>query len=245
MRTEMNRPRAPYGIKEPGSPPIPDPWYVRLLNLASQKSAQLAARYGAQNTSGQIVGDPHNTYSTVLQAGWHRPTQPKADPIGNVIQYPDPQSLKPWPTNPGSRWTPLNRTFRMDPRPVCVGQMRPAYLPAPEAYDRYSSANPGFAGPANPRSTPYHQDYLPVRFDTRIPARITRPHRAGLALMGGVMQHGTRQTYGQWGESIIIPPPGFTRTPSQAYRSASGVLSRKTGTGRERIPAIFTPSQVQ
>lgn len=243
MRTAYNRPRGPYGIKEPGSPPLPNPWYVRLLNLVSQKSAQMSARYAAQNTSGQIVGDPRNTYVTVLQAQWHRPTQHHADPIGDVVQQPVDGAQ--WPTALGSRHTPTNRTFKMDARPQFVGHMRPAYLPAYEPYDRYSSAGAAWQGPGVPSQQPYHQDYLPVRFDTRIPARITRPHRAGLALMGGVQQHGTRQTYGQWGQSIIIPPPGFTRTPSQAYRSVSGVLARNIGTGRERIPAIFTPTQVQ
>lgn len=238
-----HRPRSPYGIKEPGSPPRPNPWYVRLLDLASMKSTQLAARFGAQNNSGQIVGDTRDTYSTVLQATWHRPTQPRADPITQPVQ--EPFMGRQWPTSPGSAWTPMDRRFGMDQRPVMVGHMRPTYLPRPEPYDRYSSAVPQYQGPSNPHEEPYYQDYLPVRFDTRIPARITRPHRQGLALMAGVQQHGTRQTWGQWGTSIIMPPVGFTRVPTQSYRSVAGILSKKVGTGRERIPAIFTPTSVQ
>lgn len=238
-----HRPRAPYGIKEPGSPPRPNPWYVRLFMLASVKSAQLANRFAVQNNSGQIVGNTRDTYSTVLQTAWHRPTQPRADPITQPVQ--EPTVARQWPGMPGSKMRPLNTRFGMDARPVQVGHMRPAYLPLEEPYARFSSGVPQYQGPSNPLEEPYHQDYLPVRFDTRIPARITRPHRPGLALMAGVQQHGTRQTWGQWGTSIIMPPVGFTRVPTQSYRSVAGVLSKKVGTGRERIPAIFTPTSVQ
>lgn len=236
-----NRIRSPYGIMNPGSPPRPHPWYVHLINLVSTKSAALAKRYAVDNTSGQIPN--RGDMATVLQASWHRPTQPKADPVTQPTLQPSDRSQ--WPSLPGSRWSPSNRTFKMDARPVLTGHLRPAYLPLPERYDRFSSAPSQYQGPSIPRTNPYSQDYLPTRFDTRIPARITRPHRMGLALMGGVQQHGTRQTWGQWGESIIIPPPGFTRTPSQSVRSVAGVLSPRPGTGRERIPAVFTPTQVQ
>jgi hypothetical protein len=214
----------------------PTPWYVRFVAVASERSAKIRARYQQQASSGQIVGAGADTYATRLQAGWHRATQPRNDPITQVEQTP---SIMPqWPDQPGYKETPLDRTFKMDPRPLVPGHMRPMYRPRPENYRRIYSETGQYAA-----------DYLPQRpgFNVVPPMRIPRMHRDGLALMAGACQFGTRQTWGQGESSGVLPPVQMTLgAKSRGVRSIRGVLGGiRQGSGRERIPGVFTPTSIQ
>lgn len=240
--------RSPYGIKEPGSPPRPTPFVIRLAELVSTKVNALRQRYESTNTSGQIADVTGDPYDVKLQAQWHRPTQPNAGPITQPIQRP-PAEQRAYPGEPGSRHAPTSRIYGMDERSEVLGHARPAFLPGSylragvaEPYERFASTNA-------PKAHWYRQDFLPVRIDDRTPpVRLVRPHRAGLSLMGGQNQFGTRQTWGQGGGSIVIAPPAFTRTVTQGVRSVGGAAAKnrcRVGTGRERIPAVFTPTSVQ
>src|SRR5437588_3435418 len=235
--------RSPYGIKEPGSPPRPVPWWARKLGELGGRMTAVRQRYEQQSTSGQIVGavrgHTRDDYATRLQAQWRSggTRGSRADPITEAYAAPPP--ARQWPGGaPGGAWTPSDRNRRMDPRPAFLGHMGGAYLPRDEAYTVYGAQ-------FEPRSRRYYSDYLPFRIGPpTMPFRIVRPHRWGLALMAGSEQFGTRQTYGQGPDSLVVAPPQFSRT-GQGVRSVGGVLAPKQGTGRERIPAVFNPSSVQ
>jgi hypothetical protein len=215
----------------------PNPWYVRFFSQLTERSAAVRARYQAQANSGQIIGAGGDTYATKLQSRWHRPTQPRADPLFQNEQTPSVMGA--WPDTPGAQAHPMSRTLRQDHRPSMAGERRPTYYQRWEPYTRHHS-NDG------PRDHTYAQDFLPTRFMTVPPLKITRMHRPGISLMAGIAQYGTRQTWGQGETSGVFPPAQVTLGfKSRGVKSIGGVLAPKQGTGRERIPAIFTPTSIQ
>jgi hypothetical protein len=222
----------------------PTPWYVRAITSISERSSRIRARYQQQSTSGQIAGTA-DTYATKLQSTWRSGGTHggRADPITQVQQTPS--VMTEWPSTPGGDSAPSmpsNRTRRQDQRPSLAGERRPTYYQRWEPYERHHSTD-------GPHQHMYAQDFLPVRFAVVPPLKITRMHRPGISLMAGIAQYGTRQTWGQGEASGVLPPVQTTLgAKSRGVRSIRGVLGGaglNRGSGRERIPAIFTPTSIQ
>jgi hypothetical protein len=146
-----------------------------------------------------------------------------------------PSVMGPWPHTPGDYLA--SSPYGMDVRNTTqVNGKRPMFRPRFEGGQvRTYSATSQRAG-----------EYLPTRFSVVPPMRIVRMHRYGTGMMGGAVQFGTRQTWGQGEDCIVVSPVNvIVGMKSRGIISARGVLSPKQGTGRERIPALFTPSSVQ
>lgn len=234
------RQRSSYGIHNSFDRPVgPTPWPVRFINALSERSAQIRARYTAQSNTGQIPGTGDG-YADKLQTQWRRGSASggtRADPITQVSQIP---TVAPnWPHHTGAYGlgSRPNSFYGMDTRlPDQVNGRHPMYLPRFEGGQiRLKSETSQRAG-----------EYLPIRFSVVAPMRIVRMHRYGTGMMAGSAQFGTRQTWGQ-GESCLVIAPVQTSKgmKSRGIISARGMLAPKQGTGRERIPALFTPSSVQ
>lgn len=229
-------------------------WTMRLAYaLAPTVTEKMAARYRAQSNSGQIVtGDPRRSaYPTRLQAQWRSggTRGSRADPIYPIAAGPSMYAQPPWPHRAG-RNMPTDRVRGMDQRPLYAGDVRPSYLARDERLEQGHSRTGqkcdgllnrnGFEGTAGVSAG----GAASVR---RAPNRIPRMHRPGLALMGGPSQFGTRQTWGQGPQSLVIAPAQLQlNAKSRGVRSVRGSLApNRAGSGRERIPAIFTPTAVK
>jgi hypothetical protein len=243
------RQRSSYGIHQSfdSAPTGPTPWMVRFIMFASERTSQIRQRYWSQSNSGQIPGSS-DSYANKLQIKWRGGAATggtRADPIVQNAQIPS--VMADWPnrsgSSPGMQKKAVSR-YGMDTRnPQLVNGRRPMYVPRYQGgqirhYSSYPIGHPG--------EDCYAQDYLPTRFSTVPPMKIVRMHRYGTGMMAGGCQFGTRQTWGQGPDSLVISPvnmiPGMK---SRQVISVRGMLSPKQGTGRERIPAIFTPSSIQ
>jgi hypothetical protein len=235
--------RSSYGIHNSFDRPVgPTPWPVRFINALSERSASIRARYWNQSSSGQIVGTGGaDSYATKLQTQWRSggARGSRADPIVQNAQIPT--TMAGWPHHvggPGNSKMPSS-PYKMDPRdPNLVNGKHPMYLP------RYEGGQIRLKSETSQRAG----EYLPTRFSVVPPMRIVRMHRYGTGMMGGPSQFGWPQTWGQYndGGCIVISPVNvIAGMPSRGVRSVRGILSPKGGTGRERIPAVFTPSSVQ
>jgi hypothetical protein len=240
---DMTRAAHSRNVEGPQRAAGPTPWYVRAITSISERSNRIRARYQQQSASGQIIGAGGDTYATKLQSTWRSGGTHggRADPITQTGQTPTVASQ--WPSSPGGGAAPSmpsQRARRQDQRPSMAGERRPTYYQRWEPYIRHEST-------MGPRADWYAQDYLPTRFATIPPQKITRMHRPGLSLMAGACQYGTRQTWGQGQSSGVLPPVQTTLgAKSRGVRSIRGVLGGvNQGSGRERIPAIFTPTSVQ
>jgi hypothetical protein len=236
------RQRSSYGIHNSFDRPAgPTPWPVRFINALSERTAQIRMRYWTQSNTGQIPGTG-DAYADKLQTQWRRGSASggtRADPIVQNAQIPT--TMAGWPHQiggPGNSKHPTS-PYLMDPRdPGLVNGRHPMYLP------RYEGGQIRLKSETSQRAG----EYLPTRFSVVPPMRIVRMHRYGTGMMGGPSQFGWPQTWGQYsdGGCLVISPvnvlPGMK---SRQIRSVRGVLSPKGGTGRERIPAVFTPSSVQ
>ncbi len=232
--------RSAYGIRNSFDKPAgPSPWPVRFITALSERSAQIRARYIGQSNTGQIPGTG-NGYADKLQTQWRRGAASggtRADPITQPSQIPTLTAAYPhYGVSAGTGSKP-NSWYGMDPRNAELPNgRRPMYLPRFEGGQiRLHSETSQRAG-----------EYLPTRFAVNPPMRIVRMHRLGTGMMAGSAQFGTRQTWGQGPDSIVIAPARLVRgMKSRGIISARGMLAPKQGTGRERIPALFTPSSVQ
>jgi hypothetical protein len=237
------RQRSTYGIHNSFDRPSgPDPWPVRFINALSERSTKIRMRYWAQSNTGQIPGTGDG-YADKLQTQWRRGSASggtRADPIVQNAQIPSIAPGYPHQTGAyglGSR--PLS-SYGMDSRnPELPNGRHPMYLPRNESGQiRLHSETSQRAG-----------EYLPTRFSVVPPMRIVRMHRYGTGMMGGPDQFGWPQTWGQYnkyGGSLVVSPPQFVKgMKSRGVISTRGMLSPKGGTGRERIPAVFTPSAIQ
>lgn len=233
------RNRSAYGIHNSDDRPAgPTPWFVHFINALSERSAKVRARYQRESASGQIPGTA-DTYATKLESQWRSggTRGSRADAITQRAQIPT--LMAGWPQQVGSgaqSAKPASR-YGMDPRnPSLVNGKSPMYLPRHEGGQIRLHSQTGQTA----------QDYLPTRFSVVPPMRIVRMKRYATGMMGGSAQFGTRQTWGQGPDCIVISPvnviPGMR---SRGVISARGVIAPKQGTGRERIPALFTPSSVQ
>ena len=234
------RQRSAYGIHNSFDKPAgPSPWPVRFINALSERSAQIRARYWTQSNTGQIPGTG-DAYADKLQTQWRRGSASggtRADPIVQIAQIPT--RAPAYPGHPGSSGmgSIASSPYGMDSRnPELPNGRHPMYLPRPEGWQiRLHSETSQRAG-----------EYLPTRFSVVPPMRIVRMHRYGTGMMAGADQFGTRQTWGQGEDCIVISPAQFVKgMKSRGIISTRGMLSPKGGTGRERIPAVFTPSSVQ
>lgn len=229
------RQRSAYGIHNSFDKPAgPNPWPVRFIDALSARGRQIRMRYWDQSNSGQIPATP-DAYATKLQTTWRSGGThgSRADPIVQNAQIPT--VMFPWPHSPGNDQP--SAPYGMDVRnPTQVNGKRPMFRPRFEGGQvRTYSATSQRAG-----------EYLPTRFSVVPPMRIVRMHRYGTGMMGGAVQFGTRQTWGQGEDCIVVSPVNvIVGMKSRGIISARGVLSPKQGTGRERIPALFTPSSVQ
>jgi hypothetical protein len=146
-----------------------------------------------------------------------------------------------WPHHIGAYGLGSHPTspYLMDPRdPGLVNGRKPMFLP------RYEGGQIRLKSETSQRAG----EYLPTRFSVVPPMRIVRMHRYGTGMMGGPSQFGWPQTWGQYQDGgciVISPVQTQLGMKSRQIRSVRGVLSPKGGTGRERIPAVFTPSSVQ
>ncbi len=237
------RQRSTYGVHTSFDKPAgPDPWPVRFINALSERTAKIRARYIAQSNTGQIPGTGDG-YADKLQTQWRRGSASggtRADPIVQNAQIPT--VMADWPNrsgaSPGMQKRSLSN-YGMDGREAIAGipnGRHPMYLPRAEGWQiRTYSDTSQRAG-----------EYLPTRFSTVPPMRIVRMHRYGTGMMAGSAQFGTRQTWGQGEDCIVISPVNvIVGMKSRGVISARGVMSPKQGTGRERIPGIFTPGSVQ
>lgn len=235
--------RSAYGIRNSFDAPVgPTPWPVRFINALSERSAKIRARYWTQSSSGQIVGTAgEDSYATKLQSQWRSggARGSRADPITQSAQIPT--TMAGWPHRVGATGIadmPLS-PYKMDPRdPNLVNGKVPMYLP------RYEGGQIRLHSETGQRAG----EYLPTRFSVTPPMRIVRMHRYGTGMMAGAAQFATQQTWGQYndGGSLVVSPVNvLTGMKSRQIRSVRGVLSPKGGTGRERIPAVFTPQTVQ
>jgi hypothetical protein len=235
------RQRSAYGIHNSFDKAAgPSPWPVRFIEALSERSAQIRARYWSQSNTGQIPGTGDG-YADKLQTQWRRGSASggtRADPIVQNAQIPT--TMADWPNSSGSSPGMQKRSvswYGMDARnPNLVNGRRPMNLPRFEAGQiRLHSETSQRAG-----------EYLPTRFAVNPPMRIVRMHRYGTGMMAGSQSFGTRQTWGQGEDCIVVAPPQLVKgMKSRGIISARGMLSPKQGTGRERIPAIFTPSSIQ
>ena len=222
----------------PNGVPMPQHWIVRLLSVISPTRAAAGARYAAQSNSAQVAGVPGDTYATKLQARWRASGArgARADSLYPVSQRPT--TMDAWPGQPGSRWHPMSQTTRKDARPARITP-RPAYPEdaryTPQALLHSATCNPAMDLPLTETMWP-----------STPPARIVHRHRLGLALMAGAQQRGTRQNWGMGPQQIVIAPPPFSlASASRGVISVRGSLAKRGGTGRNRIPAVFTPRQAQ
>ncbi len=226
----------------PNALPVVDPWWLRLLKVASPTMAQaVAARYAQDSASGQIPRTGDDTYATKIQSQWRSggARGGHANPLHPLGAQPNVGEQ--WPGEPGGRWVPTSRIFRRDPRPASITP-RPAFGidPRYNAPIRLSSAT------GNTRD-----DGLPATMaiwpNMTRPTRIVRQHRLGLTMMAGPSQRGQHQTWSDQGGIVIAPPPaGLSRQSNKNNaRAIQGILARNIGTGRNRIPAVFTPKQAQ
>lgn len=235
------RQRSTYGIHTSFDRPAgPSPWPIRFINALSERSAKVRARYWTQSNTGQIPGTGDG-YADKLQTQWRRGSASggtRADPITQAAQIPT--TMADWPhvagSSPGLSKKALS-PYGMDARnPELPNGRHPMYLPRAEGWQiRLHSETSQRAG-----------EYLPTRFSVVPPMRIVRMHRYGTGMMAGADQFGTRQTWGQGENSLVVSPAPLVRgMKSRGIISTRGMLSPKQGTGRERIPAVFTPSSVQ
>lgn len=241
--------RSAYGIRNSfdGTPTGPTPWFVRFIDAISLRSHQVRARYLNQSSTGQIPGAPGDSYATKLQAQWRRGSASGGTRDDSIVQNAQiPTTMAGWPQQVGSGFQsarPFSR-YGMDTRnPQLPNGRRPMYVPRYEGGQiRHFSSYPV----GRPGADCYYQDHLPAPFATVPPMKIVRMHRYGTGMMAGSAQFGTRQTWGQGEDCLVISPvnmlPGMK---SRQVISVRGLLSPKQGTGRERIPAIFTPSAIQ
>ena len=247
-RRRRTRVRSAYGIHNSFDNEVsgPDPWYVRFITALSERSAQIKARYISQSNTGQIP-DTGNGYATKLQTQWRRGSASggtRADPIAQNAQVPTVMASWPQQIGSGFQSAKPRSHYGMDTRdPQLVNGRRPMYVPRYQGGQiRHFSSYPV----GHPGADCYAQDYLPTRFSTVPPQKIVRMHRYGTGMMAGIAQFGTRQTWGQGPDCIVISPAQvIVGMKSRQIRSVRGMLSPKQGTGRERIPAIFTPSSIQ
>jgi hypothetical protein len=240
--TMDRRQRSAYGIHNSFDKPTgPMPWPVRFINALSERTAKIRARYAAQSNTGQIPNVGGDVYATKLQTQWRRGSASggtRADPITQVAQIPT--TMADWPhvagSSPGLSKKALS-AYGMDKRnPALVNGVKPMFLP------RYEGGQIRLKSETGQRAG----EYLPTRFAVVPPMRIVRMHRYGTGMMGGPSQFGWPQTWGQDTGCIVISPANvIVAYKSRGVISARGVLSPKQGTGRERIPAIFTPSSIQ
>ena len=225
----------------PNGIPVVDPWWLRLIKVASPTVSQaVRQRYMRDSASGQIPGTDDVT-ATKLQSQWRSAgtRQPHANPLSPLTARPQP--MEAYPDQPGSRHNALSQTVRKDKRPQSITP-RPAFYEDPRWNHflrlRSSTGNPREDGlPATESVWP---NFTP-------PQRITRLHRPGLTLMAGPSQYGETQNWSTVGGIVIAPPPASLSRQNNrnSARSIQGVLAQRSGTGRNRIPAVFTPRQVQ
>lgn len=223
----------------PNGLPMPQSWVVRLLSVVSPtRAAAVGARYAAQSNSAQIIGVPGDGYATKLQSNWRSAAtrNPRADSPYPISQRPT--VMDAWPGQPGSRWFPMSQSTRKDRRPANITP-RPQYAEdarfTPGALLHSSTGNPAMDLPLTDTMWP-----------STPPARIVHRHQLGLALMAGTQQRGTRQNWGMGPQQIVIaPPPLSLASASRGVISVRGSLAKRGGTGRNRIPAVFTPRQAQ
>lgn len=237
------RTRSAYGIHNSfdNNPMLPEPWPVRFINALSVRGRQVRMRYWAQSNTGQVPGTGDG-YADKLQTQWRRGSASggtRADPIVQNAQIPTQMAAWPHQIGAPGHSGPALSNYGMDSRVSVAGQVngrRPMYLPRFEGGQiRLKTETSQRAG-----------EYLPTRFSVVPPMRIVRMHRYGTGMMAGSAQFGTRQTWGQGEDCIVVSPVNvITGMKSRGIISARGVLSPKQGTGRERIPAIFTPASIQ
>jgi hypothetical protein len=236
------RQRSAYGIHNSFDRPVgPDPWPVRFINAVSERTAKIRARYMSQSNTGQIPGTG-DAYADKLQTQWRRGAASggtRGDPITQVAQIPTIAPDYPHRVGAYGLGSHPSSAYLMDQRnPALVNGRHPMYLP------RYEGGQIRTKSETGQRAG----EYLPTRFSVIPPMRIVRMHRYGTGMMGGPSQFGWPQTWGQYndGGCLVVSPvnvlPGMK---SRQIRSVRGVLSPKGGTGRERIPAVFTPSSIQ
>jgi hypothetical protein len=234
------RQRSAYGIHNSFDKPAgPSPWPVRFINALSERSTQIRRRYQLQSNTGQIPGTGDG-YADKLQTQWRRGSASggtRADPITQVSQIPTITAAYPHYGVSAGLGSKPNSSYGMDPRdPNLPNGRRPMNLPRFEdGQIRLHSETSQRAG-----------EYLPTRFSVVPPMRIVRMKRYGTGMMAGSQSFGTRQTWGQGEDCLVISPAQFTKgMKSRGIISVRGVIAPKGGTGRERIPAVFTPSSVQ
>jgi hypothetical protein len=234
------RQRSAYGIHNSFDKPAgPSPWPVRFIDALSKRSAKVRARYIQQSNTGQVVptGDD---YADKLQTQWRRGAASggtRADPITQTAQIPTLTAAYPhYGVSAGLGSLPAS-WYGMDPRNAELPNgRRPMYLP------RFQGGQIRLHSETSQRAG----EYLPTRFSTVPPMRIVRMKRYGTGMMAGSAQFGTRQTWGQGPDCLVIAPARVVLgMKSRGVISVRGLLSPKGGTGRERIPAIFSPSTVQ
>jgi hypothetical protein len=236
------RQRSSYGIHNSFDRPVgPTPWPVRFINALSERTTAIRMRYWSQSNTGQIPGIADG-YANKLQTQWRRGSASggtRADPIVQNAQIP---TIAPnYPHHIGAFGLGSHPTspYLMDPRdPGLVNGRKPMFLP------RYEGGQIRLKSETSQRAG----EYLPTRFSVVPPMRIVRMHRYGTGMMGGPSQFGWPQTWGQYQDGgciVISPVQTQLGMKSRQIRSVRGVLSPKGGTGRERIPAVFTPSSVQ
>jgi hypothetical protein len=224
-------------------------WTIRLISaLAPTLTEKLAQQYRQTSNSGQLTPNRRSHYETKLQSQWRSggTRGSRDDPIYPVIASGSAAGQPPWPHTAG-RNMPADRRRGLDRAPATMGSRSRFYMPNDERLEQGHSVtgqkcddlhNPsGFAGTVGVSAGAARGVG---------PTRIPRMHRPGLALMGGPSQSGTRQTWGQGPDSLVIAPVQLqARQQTRGVRSVSGSLSPRSGTGRERIPAIFTPTSVK
>jgi hypothetical protein len=237
------RQRSAYGIHTSFDAPAgPNPWPVRFINALSERTTKIRMRYWAQSNTGQVPGTGDG-YADKLQTQWRRGSASggtRADPIVQNAQIPTLMPGYPHHTGAygmGSR--PLSN-YGMDMRDPNLVNGRSHFNGLP----RYEGGQIRLYSSTGQRAG----EYLPTRFSVVPPMRIVRMHRYGTGMMGGPDQFGWPQTWGQYndGGCLVISPAQFTKgMKSRGIISTRGMLSPKGGTGRERIPAVFTPSSIQ
>jgi hypothetical protein len=233
--------RSPYYIRNKAAKPMPASetrpnWVNRLLHLrkiiSPNRDELTAKRYEAQSTSSNVgAGDPRSTYQTKLQSGWTAGL--RSDAIFPTARASTLASAPNWPQGTPTG-PPLSRSGRDRPHATPEASS-PVWMPGQDGYrqthsrnDRHRSDYTGYRG----------LDHGPAPF------RVPLVRRGGLELMAGVSQHGFYQTSGGLGGNKIISPPVWSDV-TRGTRSASGIKGRVQGSGREHLPAVFTPKEVR
>ena len=234
------RQRSAYGIHNSFDRPVgPTPWPVRFINAVSERAWKVRMRYWDQSNTGQVPGTGDG-YADKLQTQWRRGSASggtRADPITQTAQIPTTVADYPHRVGAYGLGSHPSTPYLMDPRnPGLVNGRRPMNLP------RYEGGQIRLKSETSQRAG----EYLPTRFSVVPPMRIVRMHRYGTGMMAGSQSFGTRQTWGQGEDCLVISPAQLVKgMKSRGVISVRGVIAPKGGTGRERIPAVFTPSSIQ